>query len=54
MRLAVCQAGLLEVAAAEEGLLAFGAGKVLHVPGTKSNLLSNGLSAEKSVDNSDK
>ena len=30
--LAVGQSGLLEVAAAQEGLLALGAGKVLHVP----------------------
>ena len=32
VRLAVGQPGLLEVAAAEERLLALGAGKVLHVP----------------------
>ena len=42
MRLAVRQPGLLEVAAAEEGLLALGARKVLHVPGIGSNSLSNG------------
>lgn len=32
VRLAVRQPGLLEVAAAEEGLLALGARKVIHVP----------------------
>ena len=49
VRLAVGQPGLLEVAAAEERLLALGAGKVLHVPdwGSDPDSLSKGVNSEK-------